>query len=98
MMLFGPGNRSSTRDSTGRTRAAVTHDEKRRAARSDRLGTGTLACGRCDAPIAIGPRPLVVTDVLTCPFCDHRGPLRDFLSMAAPTRPARVIVRVSIRS
>jgi hypothetical protein len=34
------------------------------------------------------------TDPLTCPFCGHGATVRDFLSLAAPTRPARVEVRV----
>jgi hypothetical protein len=33
-------------------------------------------------------------DALDCPFCAHGGRVRDFLSLAAPTRPARVEVRV----
>jgi hypothetical protein len=58
-----------------------------------RLGTGTLACPRCDAPVALagGVSP---ADALACPFCHHGGPVRDFLSLAAPSRPARVAVRV----
>jgi hypothetical protein len=82
--------------SHGGDRAAVGHEERRRALRSDRLGVGTLACTRCDAPIAIGSEPLSLTTQLTCPFCGTPGRLRDFLSMAAPTRPARVVVRVGL--
>lgn len=57
------------------------------------LGTGTLACPDCDAPISIAGsrRP---QDLLSCAFCGHHGALRDFLSLAAPTRPARVEIRV----
>jgi hypothetical protein len=77
-------------------RAAVGHEERRRAMRTDRLGVGTLACSRCDAPIAIGSEPLALTARLTCPFCGTDGPLRDFLSLAVPTRPARVVVRVAV--
>jgi hypothetical protein len=57
------------------------------------LGTGTLACPRCDAPVAIaGPhRP---HDAIGCPYCGRAGALREFLSLAAPTRPARVEIRV----
>ena len=57
------------------------------------LGTGTLACPGCDAPVAIaGPhRP---HDAIGCPYCGRSGALRDFLSLAAPTRPARVEIRV----
>jgi hypothetical protein len=75
------------------TRAAAAHEEERRSTRSGRLGTGTLACGRCDAPVALGGTASP-TDLLSCPFCSHRAPLRDFLSLAAPSRPARVEVRV----
>ena len=75
------------------TRAAAAHEEERRSTRSGRLGTGTLACGRCDAPVALAGTASP-TDLLTCPFCSHRAPLRDFLSLAQPSRPARVEVRV----
>jgi hypothetical protein len=74
------------------TRAAQV--EFRRSVRSTRLASGTLACGRCDAPVAPGTGPISVTDPLTCPFCGHDAPARDFLSLALPTRPARVVVRV----
>jgi hypothetical protein len=63
--------------------------------RSARLCAATLACARCDAPIAPGPQGLSLTQPLVCPFCDHRGPVRDFLSLARPTRPAHVVLRVS---
>ncbi|MBV9421346.1 MAG: hypothetical protein JOZ98_00410 [Solirubrobacterales bacterium] len=79
-------------------RAGVAHEEKRKAIRSTRLGVGTLACRRCDIPIAIGPDPRSAVDELTCPFCGTRGPVRDFLSLASPTRPARVVVRVRPRA
>jgi len=58
------------------------------------LGTGTLACPDCDAPVAIGAGPRRPHDALSCPFCGHGGALREFLSLAAPTRPARVEIRV----
>lgn len=70
---------------------------QQRVARTGRLGTGTLACARCDAPIALTAGPHSPNDPLTCPFCLNRGPLREFLSLAAPTRPARVQVRVVLR-
>ncbi len=75
---------------TGTTGA---HHEERRSTRSTRLGIGTLACAGCDAPVALAG-PLSPSDDLTCPFCRHRAPARDFLSLALPTRPARVVVRV----
>ena len=83
-------------DSASARRATAVHEQKRQAIQSTLLGVGTLACGRCDAPIAIGGRPLLLTDKLTCPFCRRRGPARDFLSLARPTRPARVFVRITI--
>jgi hypothetical protein len=70
--------------------------EERRATRSNRLCSGTLACARCDAPISVGDEPLSLADQLICPFCQNRGPVRDFLSLAPPTRPARVEIRVRL--
>lgn len=71
-------------------------EEERRAERSGLLGTGTLACPRCDAPVALGAEPLTPTDPLGCPYCAHTGTVRDFLSLAEPTRPARVAIRVRV--
>jgi hypothetical protein len=70
-------------------------DHRRRDARAAQLCEATLACARCDAPIAAGADGLSLTQPLVCPFCDHRAPVRDFLSLALPTRPARVVVRIS---
>ena len=36
----------------------------------------------------------LATGTLACPVCRHGGRVRDFLSLAAPARPARVAVRV----
>jgi hypothetical protein len=69
-----------------------------RVGQASRLGAGTLACPDCDAPVAIGPRTLRPHDPLSCPYCGNAGALRDFLSLAAPTRPARVEIRVCFRS
>jgi hypothetical protein len=55
----------------------------------------TLACPRCDAPIAAGERGLTLGAELHCPFCRHQARVRDFLSFAIPTRPARVVIRVT---
>ena len=77
-------------------RAHPAIEERRKATHSGVLGTGTLACRGCDAPIDPGPHPMFVTDPIACPFCDARGPVRDFLSLAVPTRPARVIIRVAL--
>ena len=69
--------------------------EVRKATRTTHLATGTLACPRCDAPVAPpAGRPLAPADPLACPYCAHEGPVRDFLSLAAPARPARVEVHV----
>jgi hypothetical protein len=74
----------------------VGHEELRPSIRpSSQLAVGTLACSRCDAPIAIGDRTLTPTDQLDCPYCSHHGPLREFLSLTPPTRPTRVVVRIS---
>jgi uncharacterized protein YbaR (Trm112 family) len=64
-----------------------------RRARSSRLATGTLACPLCDAPLAVVGW-LSPSDGLACPYCRHTGATREFLSLAEPTRPTRVSVRV----
>ena len=70
-------------------------EEIRRSTRSSLLAQGTLACPACDAPVALaGPRG--PSALLGCPYCAHRAPLREFLSLAAPQRPARVDVRVVV--
>ena len=71
--------------------------EERRI-RSGRLGTGTLACPLCDAPVALAGAFSGPADPLGCPYCDHHGAVRDFLSLEAPSRPARVVVRVVSRA
>lgn len=71
-------------------------EELRRIERAWHLGTGTLACPRCDAPVAPAG-PLAPADPLDCPFCAHAGATRDFLSLTDPSRPARVEVRVVLR-
>ena len=68
--------------------------ERRPATVSTRLAVGTLACPDCDAPVAPPARPLAPADPLGCGFCQHSATVRDFLSLAAPTRPTRVEVRV----
>ena len=73
-------------------REAGTHEERRRA-RSTWLVAGTLACPRCDAPVALAG-PTGPAERLRCPFCYHGAPLRDFLTLGEPTRPARVEVRL----
>ena len=68
------------------------HEERRRT-RSSLLATGTLACPRCDAPVAPGGS-LSPADPLSCPVCAHPAAVRDFLSLARPTRPAKVAIYV----
>jgi hypothetical protein len=68
--------------------------EERRARATGLLGLGTLACRQCDAPVAIGPEPRPLTHELSCPYCSHRAPAREFLSMSPDPRPARVTVRL----
>jgi hypothetical protein len=69
--------------------------EIRYRARSTQLAAGTLACPRCDAPVAPG-RPLSPAESIACPFCAHSGAVREFLSLQPPTRAARVVVRVYV--
>lgn len=59
------------------------------------LATGSLACPACDAP-ALLPGPSSLSGPLACGYCGHDGAVRDFLSLAQPTRPARVVVRARV--
>jgi hypothetical protein len=68
-------------------------EEERKTSRSWTMAIGTLACPACDAPVA-PTGPLAPAQPLSCPFCAHAGHVRDFLSLAVPSRPARVVVRV----
>jgi hypothetical protein len=68
------------------------HEEHRLRTRV--LALGTLACPSCDAPVSPGPYALAPPDPLACPFCGHAGAVREFLSLTAPTRPARVEIRL----
>lgn len=70
--------------------------EERRS-RSGHLATGTLACPTCDAPVALAGPFAGPADPLACPYCDHSGAVRDFLSLEPPSRPARVVVRIIAR-
>jgi hypothetical protein len=79
-------------------RAGGAHEEERRVARSERVAIGTLACGRCDAPVALTAGPVSPADPIGCPFCSHTAPVRDFLSLRTPARPTRVEVRVTARA
>ncbi len=68
--------------------------EERRVTRSLLVGSGTLACPGCDAPVALPAPALAPADYLLCPYCDRGGALREFLSFETPSRPARVDVRI----
>jgi hypothetical protein len=72
-------------------------EEIRRLSRSTVLAIGTLACPECDAPVAPAPGGMRPAEPLRCPYCWHTGPAREFLTLEAPSRPARVAVRVSPR-
>ena len=58
------------------------------------LATGTLACPGCDAPVLPSPEGMSPRDLISCGFCGDVGAVSDFLSLAEPTRPTRVAVRV----
>jgi hypothetical protein len=76
------------------TERAGGHYELRRARATREMATGTLACPSCDAPV-LPDGVMSPADPMSCGFCDHAGALRDFLSLGEPTRPTRVVVRVS---
>ena len=69
--------------------------EIRYAARTSVLAVGTLACPACDAPVSPGPAGLAPSEAVACPYCGREGRVREFLTLGAPTRPARVRVRVT---
>ena len=97
-MSFQRGIDGSDPIDGGHIRGLAGEQEIRRTVRSSILGAGTLACPLCDAPVALARAHVSPSDRLACPFCDHTGSVRDFLSLAAPSRPARVVVRVVHRS
>ncbi|MDQ3629799.1 MAG: hypothetical protein M3417_00680 [Actinomycetota bacterium] len=88
----GTGAEGAPSGPVGRMAGAA---EERRATRSTVVATGTLACPECDAPVSPGPRALSPAEALQCPVCAHAGAVRDFLSLATPSRPARVRVVIS---
>jgi hypothetical protein len=71
-------------------------EEQRRLGHTGVLGAGSIACPRCDAPVSIGTEPRSPAATLSCPYCRLAAPLREFLSLATPTRPARVVVQVRL--
>jgi hypothetical protein len=68
--------------------------EERRSWRSGFVGTGSLACPRCDAPAPLLSEPAGPTSLLGCPYCEHTGAVRDFLTFGEPLRAPRVNVFV----
>lgn len=72
--------------------------EYRHASRPWSLGPATLACPTCDAPVSLGGQSVKLTVQLDCPFCRHSSPVRDFVSLATPARPARVEIRMIPRT
>jgi hypothetical protein len=68
--------------------------EHRRAQSSWHLATATLACPDCDAPVLPSAGGMAPSDAIACGFCGEAGAVSDFLSLAEPTRPTRVLVRV----
>ena len=72
-------------------RAADGHHEIRPGRSSNHLGEGSLACPECDAPVRLAA-PVTPAEPLVCPFCLHSAPVREFLSLRRPARPARVQV------
>ena len=74
-------------------RLGTEHELRRRVATRE-MATGTLACPSCDAPV-LPDGVMSPADPMSCGFCRHDGALRDFLSLGEPTRPTRVVVRVS---
>lgn len=79
-------------DPLGGERGGPTHVEQR--LRSKIVAAATLACPQCDAPVAPGERPLTPAEPIQCPWCGEAGRVRDFLSLAKPTRAAHVEIRI----
>jgi hypothetical protein len=86
-------HRRIDRESVGTTGGT---EEIRPTRETSELAVATMACPECDAPVALSGS-LHPAAGLSCPYCQHAGFVRDFLSLEAPTRPARVEVRVSPR-
>lgn len=72
------------------------HHEELRPRRPSRLGNGTLACPACDLPTSLRAPRMAPEDALACPYCGHGGAVRDFLTLTARPRPARVTVTVRV--
>ena len=70
---------------------------ERRIGRAWHIGSGTIACPSCDAPVMLPRVPMAPRDPLLCPVCGVEGTVRDFLTVGEPTRPTRVEVRAVYR-
>jgi hypothetical protein len=70
--------------------------ERRPAEDGWQVATGTLACPSCDVPVLPEPGGMAPSEPMTCAYCGHGALVREFLSLAEPTRPTRVAVRVRI--
>ena len=68
--------------------------EERRATRTGRVAGCSLTCPSCDAPIALGASASP-GDALWCPFCEHAGALRDFLSLSRRPQTHVITTRFS---
>ena len=79
-----------------RDEPVVGYEEIRRSSRAGVLDVGTLACARCDAPVALGGRAVAPSESLSCPYCLHTAAVHEFLTLGVPTRPAHVVVRVAL--
>lgn len=88
----GSGGEGAGGEPVGRMSGAA---EERRATRSTVIASGTLACPTCDVPVSPGDRALAPSEPMRCPVCAYAGAVRDFLSLATPSRPARVRVVIS---
>jgi hypothetical protein len=71
------------------------HEELRPSSRVGLLDVGTLACARCDVPVAL-ERAASPSESLSCPYCLHTAAMHEFLTLGAPTRPAHVVVTVAL--
>ena len=80
----------------GLDREARTEYLELRPAASTVVTTGTLACPGCDAPISPPAGRSGLADPLACGFCGHGGAVREFLSLAQPTRPAHVVLHARL--
>jgi hypothetical protein len=67
-----------------------------RPASSTVVTTGTLACPGCDAPVSPPPGRSPLGAPVGCAYCGRRGAVRDFLSLAQPTRAAHVVLHARL--